>query len=125
MRDGPSQPIVLHNKFRSAYLMEKYVKQMMQVQNQMQKFHFNGKPKCMTPPQNRWLFVMSQISLEQVAFCHVSDLLKCHSTSICRSCEGTHELRREFSINNVTLIVHVPTCIPCLAHEKQSFYLCF
>jgi hypothetical protein len=89
MLDGPSQQTVLRNKFRSANLMEKYVKHMMQVQNQIQKFHFSGKPKCTTPPQNRWLFVMSQIFLQLTQLQpedHVKEL---------------HELQREFSINYV------------------------
>jgi len=66
---------------------------MMQVQNQMQKFHFSGKPKCTTPPQNRWLFVMSQIFIRLTQLQpedHVKEL---------------HELQREFSINYATFDV--------------------
>jgi len=112
MWDGPSQQIVLHDKLRSAYKMEKYVKHMMQVQNQMQKFHFSGKPKCMT-------------TTEQVAFFHVPDLRKSLNFIPEDHVKELHELQKEFSINYVTLMVHVPTCTTCLAHEKQSFYLCF
>jgi len=39
---------------------------MMYVQNRVQKFHFSGKPKCMPSPQNRWLFVMSQIFIKSL-----------------------------------------------------------
>jgi hypothetical protein len=86
--------------------MEKYVKQIMQVQNQMQKFYFSGMPKCMTPTRNRWLFVMSQI-FRRVTQLQPEDHVK-----------EPKELQREFSNNYVTLMFHVTTCTSRLAHEK-------